>query len=194
MTIMHKFSHNFWLKIFFVLTMFFVKKNPQTNQIVTLNTALEKQSIENVSKSKWHTFNQILTLWNCIEKSLKSKWIEFDDGSMVVMAVMHLSPAASFQQCTTLNIEESQLILVSFSYPISLLQNIHICPQIWFLQGVPKKVVDSESFTPGDDNNTQQQYSTSGPIVGPFCDNCIYLCQLSRGNVHFRSPDTPYTQ
>ena len=147
MTIMHKFSHNFWLKIFFVLTMFFVKKNPQTNQIVTLNTALEKQSIENVSKSKWHTFNQILTLWNCIEKSLKSKWIEFDDGSMVVMAVMHLSPAASFQQCTTLNIEESQLILVSFSYPISLLQNIHICHGSW-CRRVPPEIFWAGPFSP----------------------------------------------
>ena len=37
-------------------------------------------------------------------------------------------------------------------------------------QGVPKKIVDSELFTPGDDNNTQQQYSTSGPIFGPFRD------------------------
>ena len=30
------------------------------------------------------------------------------------------------------------------------------------VQGVPKKIVDSELFTPGDDNNTQQKYCTSG--------------------------------
>ena len=38
------------------------------------------------------------------------------------------------------------------------------------IQGVPKKIVDSELFTPGDDNNTQQQDITSGPIFVPFCD------------------------
>ena len=36
--------------------------------------------------------------------------------------------------------------------------------------GCPKKIVDSELFTPGDDKNTQQQDSTSGPIFIPFCD------------------------
>ena len=38
------------------------------------------------------------------------------------------------------------------------------------VQGVLKKIVDSELFTPGDDNNTQQQYSTSGPIFNFICD------------------------
>ena len=32
------------------------------------------------------------------------------------------------------------------------------------IQGVSIFFVDNELFTPRDDNNTQQQYSTSGPI------------------------------
>ena len=65
---------------------------------------------------------------------------------------------------------------------------------VFDVQGVPKKIVDSELFTPGDDNNTQQQYSTSGPILFPFVTNCINFWQFSPENVHFRPPDTPYTQ
>ena len=38
-----------------------------------------------------------------------------------------------------------------------------------------QKIVDSELFTPGDDNITQQQDSTSGPIFVPFCDKLQLL-------------------
>ena len=38
------------------------------------------------------------------------------------------------------------------------------------VQGVPKFFLDSELFTPGDDNNTQQKYCTSGPIFVSICD------------------------
>ena len=47
------------------------------------------------------------------------------------------------------------------------------------LQGVPKKIVDSELFTPGDDNNTQQQDSTSGPVFVPFCEKLHQFLAIS---------------
>ena len=51
------------------------------------------------------------------------------------------------------------------------------------IQGVPKKIVDSELFTPGDDNNTQHQYSTSGPIFGPFCDKLHQFLSIFLGKM-----------
>ena len=54
------------------------------------------------------------------------------------------------------------------------------------MQGIPKKIVDSELFTPGDDNNTQQQDITSGPIFVPFCDilHPFFFGNFPLKNVH----------
>ena len=57
------------------------------------------------------------------------------------------------------------------------------------IQGVPIFFVDIELFTPRDDNNTQQQYSTSGPIFGPFCDKLYPFLSISPEKM-----STPYTQ
>ena len=58
-----------------------------------------------------------------------------------------------------------------------------------------KKIVDSELFTPGYYNNTQQHHKTSGPIFAPFCDKLHpFFCNFPLKNVHFMLPDTPYTQ
>ena len=67
--------------------------------------------------------------------------------------------------------------------------------QIQNIQGVSKKIVHSEPFTPGDDNNTQQQDGTSGPIFVPFCDKLHHFWAIfPLKTVHFRPPDTLYTQ
>ena len=71
---------------------------------------------------------------------------------------------------------------------------VGLCVLVFFvglakLHGVPKKIVDNELFTPGDDNNTQQQYSTSGPIFGPFCDKLYPFLSISPEKM-----STPYTQ